>query len=387
MGRYMMNLLIRRKEGMSDRWKRASVAAAALFISGCYTSEPAVQPPVQQYEKLEATVTEIDQFGDAVLDIRDLNLDYGDSVNVEFSGGYTGKAVPVYPEFYGNRGDSVVTDYFKDYIVVAGIGFDFASVTGIEAGETVVISLDEPEKYKELFEAYNIDPNWEQRPGQTVEEYLNVRSPSAGTMEKGILYRGASPFSEKLQRIDEMEEYLKQHGIRTIVSLSEESEEDLKTKEFPEYSKQLVQEGNVIVIPMGVDYREPKVMKQIGIGLNRMSEKEGPYLIQCSYGRDRTGVICALLEALCEASAQEIIDDYMISYKNLHEIPMDSESTQYQLYYTRMMESLGQVGFPSEGFENADLEQIARTYLSECGMSETEIDRLKAVLEGKKSDQ
>jgi len=382
-----MNLFSRTIECKTGIWKQVIAVSAALFISGCHITELASPSPVQQYAKLETTVSAIDKFGDAILDISDLNLEYGDSVNVEFSGGYTGKAVPVYPEFYGNQGDCVVTDYYKDYIAVAGIGYSFADEAGIEVGETVVITLDEPAKYRELFEAYHIDPNWEQRPDQTVEEYLNVRSPAAGTMGKGILYRGASPFSELFQRIDEMEEYLRQQGVRTIISLSEGSEEELRKRDFPEYSNQLVQDGNVIVIPIGIDFRDPEVMKQIGIGLNRMSEKESPYLIQCSYGRDRTGVICALLEALCEASAQEIIDDYMISYKNLHEVPMDSESLQYQLYYTRMLESLSQVGFPREGLENADLEQIARTYLSECGMSEAEMDRLRAVLEGKQSDQ
>ena len=176
--------------------------------------------------------------------------------------------------------------------------------------------------YRELYEAYDIDPNWEQRPGQTLEEYLNVRSPAVGTMKEGILYRGASPFSESFERVDEMEAYLEMQGIRTVISLSEGSEEELKKGEYPDYSMQLVHNGNVIVIPIGIDYRDPDVMTNIAKGLNRMAEKEPPYLIHCSYGRDRTGVICALLEALCGASAEEITDDYMLSYKNLHEVPI-----------------------------------------------------------------
>ena len=280
----------------------------------------------------------------------------------------------------------MLTDYYKDYIVVAGIGCSFADEAGIEAGETVVITLDEPAKYRELYEAYDIDPNWEQRPGQTLEEYLNVRSPAVGTMKEGILYRGASPFSESFERVDEMEAYLEMQGIRTVISLSEGSEEELKKGEYPDYSMQLVHNGNVIVIPIGIDYRDPDVMTNIAKGLNRMAEKEPPYLIHCSYGRDRTGVICALLEALCGASAEEITDDYMLSYKNLHEVPMDPESLQYRLYQTRMLESLSKIGFPKDSLENADLEQTARNYLSECGMSEAEIDRLRAVLEGNHSE-
>ena len=371
---------------ISDKRQFAAALTAALFISGCYSQQSSAVVPVQQYEKLETIVADIDEFGDAVLDISDLAFEYGDSVDIEFSGGYAEQGVPVYPEFYGSHGDSVLTDYYKDYIVVAGIGCSFADEAGIEAGETVVITLDEPAKYRELYEAYDIDPNWEQRPGQTLEEYLNVRSPAVGTMKEGILYRGASPFSESFERVDEMEAYLEMQGIRTVISLSEGSEEELKKGEYPDYSMQLVHNGNVIVIPIGIDYRDPDVMTNIAKGLNRMAEKEPPYLIHCSYGRDRTGVICALLEALCGASAEEITDDYMLSYKNLHEVPMDPESLQYRLYQTRMLESLSKIGFPKDSLENADLEQTARNYLSECGMSEAEIDRLRAVLEGNHSE-
>ncbi len=63
-----MNLFNRRIECTTGIRKQA---AAALFISGCYVSEPVVPPPVSQFEKLEETVTEIDQFGNAVLDISD----------------------------------------------------------------------------------------------------------------------------------------------------------------------------------------------------------------------------------------------------------------------------------------------------------------------------
>jgi len=49
----------------------------------------------------------------------------------------------------------------------------------------------------------------------------------------------------------------------------------------------------------------------------------------------------------------------------------------------RMKDRLSGIGFLPDGFESADPEQISRKYLSECGMREEEINRLKAVLEGK----
>ena len=331
-----MNRNSRRHRHALNAWKPAAALCMALTASGCISSEPPAAPPVHAPQTVEVSVTGIDEFGDVLLDVRNLNFEYGDSVDIEFSGGYKEAEVPVYPEFYGNKGDHILTDYYKDYIVVAGIACDFADETKIEAGETAVITIDEPAKYRELYEAYDIDPNWEQRPGQTTEEYLNAWNPVVGTLGKGILYRGSSPFDEQFRRVDEMGEYLEREGIRTIVSLSETSAEEIDQERIPEYTRRLIREGNVIFIPLGIDYRDPEAMKRIGEGLKKMTETEGPYMIQCSYGRDRTGVICALLEGLCGAAVKEIADDYMLSYKNLHEVPMEPEALQYRLYYTRV---------------------------------------------------
>ena len=51
-----------------------------------------------------------------------------------------------------------------------------------------------------------------------------------------------------------------------------------------------------------------------------MTEHSGPCLIHCVEGKDRTGFVCALMLALAGASAQEIIDDYMITYYNYYGI-------------------------------------------------------------------
>lgn len=40
-----------------------------------------------------------------------------------------------------------------------------------------------------------------------------------------------------------------------------------------------------------------------------------PVLIHCSGGKDRTGVVCALILALLEVPQEQIVDDYMLSYE------------------------------------------------------------------------
>ena len=100
-------------------------------------------------------------------------------------------------------------------------------------------------------------------------------------------------------------------------------------------------------------------------------------MIQCSLGRDRTGVVSAVIEALCGATYQEIIDDYMASYDMLHSIDMDPDSLQYKLFKQRIDEQLEAVlGIEIEKLPDSDLKEPAYNYLLKCGMTEQQIDRL-----------
>ena len=47
-----------------------------------------------------------------------------------------------------------------------------------------------------------------------------------------------------------------------------------------------------------------------------MTGQEGPCYIHCTEGKDRTGFVCLLLEALCGANYGELRDDYMTTYAN-----------------------------------------------------------------------
>ena len=44
--------------------------------------------------------------------------------------------------------------------------------------------------------------------------------------------------------------------------------------------------------------------------------KRTPYLIHCVEGKDRAGITVALLEAIMDASVEEIYKDYVKSYEN-----------------------------------------------------------------------
>lgn len=328
-------------------------------------------------QQVTATVVREDQYGNLRLDLMWIALDYGDSVNVSFSGGYELEGIPFYPDFYGRHHTVILTDYF-DTVSLGGIGYDFNNSAGVEAGETATITLERKGRYREEFEAYNVPSASVQALGQSDEAFRNAREITAGRIAEGRLYRSASPFDPKFGRVALMGRYLEEKGIRCILDLSDSREKLEGYGGLPANTAAMVAGDRVIPCAIGVDLSDPAAMETLGRGLAGMGEREGPYLVHCNLGRDRTGVVCALLEALCGAEYQEIADDYMLSYDMLHGIDMNPESLQYRLFKQRIDDQMNMIfGIPAEDLPESDLESAAEGFLARCGMTEEQIGRLK----------
>ena len=327
-------------------------------------------------KSVSAKVINIDQYGNVRFDITQIDLEYGDSVDISFSGGYRMKDTPFYPDYYGSIGSAILTDHHAN-ITIGAIGSSFNKTANIEKDETAVITLAEKGKYKKEYEAYDISDGKSLIEGQTEEEFLNAREVTAGQIQADRLFRSATPFEPLLGRVEQLGEYLKEHKINCVLDLTDTEESLGSYTDLPEYTASLISSGKVIPSCIGVDHIEPEAMKTIGKGLTAMANADGPYLIHCNLGRDRTGVICAVLEALCGASYQEIVDDYMLSYDMLHKIDMDPSSLQYKLFKQRIDEQLEAVlEIGMDKLAESDLKAPARDYLSRCGMQDESIEKL-----------
>jgi protein-tyrosine phosphatase len=103
-----------------------------------------------------------------------------------------------------------------------------------------------------------------------------------------------------------------------------------------------------------------------------------PLLFHCVAGKDRTGLIAALLLALADATPQAIARDYSMSAENLR----DGYLRRYaDMGHDRVLDALR---CPEEGAYNmlAFLERAGgvRAYLAQIGLSAEEIARLRARL-------
>jgi protein-tyrosine phosphatase len=104
----------------------------------------------------------------------------------------------------------------------------------------------------------------------------------------------------------------------------------------------------------------------------------GPLLFHCVAGKDRTGLIAALMLALADVVPEAIAYDYAASTENLREAYL-------QRYADAKPEAIvDAVQCPEEGVHNmlAYLAKFggARAYLEEIGMSREEIERLRGRL-------
>lgn len=106
----------------------------------------------------------------------------------------------------------------------------------------------------------------------------------------------------------------------------------------------------------------------------------GVLLFHCVAGKDRTGLIAALLLAVADAEPEAIARDYAMSAENLREGYLGRYPDFDQ---ERILEALR---CPEEGAHNMlrflDRAGGVRTYLGQIGLTEREISRLRARLRG-----
>ena len=117
----------------------------------------------------------------------------------------------------------------------------------------------------------------------------------------------------------------------------------------------------------------------IAQGFTELSKLDPPYLIHCTEGKDRTGFVCMLAEALAGASYQEIADDYMLTYDNYYRITEESEPEKYKTILEKNLDAMirSVVNDDTVDIKTADLSAYAEKYLQKAGMSSEEIEAFR----------
>ena len=132
---------------------------------------------------------------------------------------------------------------------------------------------------------------------------------------------------------------------------------------------------------MSAQFKDEGFKKSLAKGLRAMSENSGPYLVHCVEGKDRTGYVMMVLEALLGASYDEIVDDYMITYDNYYGITKSDVLDRYATIKEKNIDlmlhyMIGDEESSQDLARITDYSAYAKSYLLSIGMNENSINRL-----------
>lgn len=369
-----------------------SLILALLLCFAALTSCGKAEKP----ELKSSAVTHETKFGGVYFDktieeFNALGFEYGDSVNIAFSNGKTLEDIPYYNGYYVDIGEAVLVAYPGYPYIDAMINYGDDLFVTLELDETCTadITLCERGKYAGVQKARDIQYSDEQGEQSDIV-FANFRAVNMGDLKKDVLYRSASPCNDEHNRASVTDRLAAEAKIGFMLNLSDNESDILgfiaaETFDSP-YFLSLFTSGKVAPLGLSANFKSESFGEKLAQGLEAVAQSEGPVLIHCVEGKDRTGYVLMLLEALCGATYGEIVDDYMLTYDNYYGINKTSDPERYDIIKEKNLDVMisYMTGTPAEdGFENVDLAKSARALLIKTGMTEDSVNRLYSRLTGK----
>ncbi|MBQ8536027.1 MAG: tyrosine-protein phosphatase [Clostridia bacterium] len=332
-------------------------------------------------------VAEIEKYGHALLDttINDFlaaGFALGDEITVQ-AGTYTGD-MPFYDGYYVDNGDYMVRAYPGHTCIAVCINYGkFAETAGIGVGDEVTLTLKTKAAYLATQEISSLVYTNDPADYASEEVFANFRMVKAGQIGEGKLYRSASPINNENNRAATANKLVEAAGVKSVMNMGDTDEEIAAyaaAEDFDSaYYKKLYDEGSVIALGMPVNFSSEEFAAGIVKGLTFLSEKEAPYLVHCTEGKDRAGFTSMLLAALMGATQEEIVTDYMTSYVNYYHLDPVADAAKYDMIAEKnVMEMLKTVAGGS--LEGVDLAKAAEDYLTKNGMAPEAVEALKTNL-------
>lgn len=378
----------------------------SFMLVGCGGAAPSQQQQQQQTTQQSTSeqkttgalaVIHEKKFGGVYLDItidefNALGFEYGDSCDVTFSNGYKLEDIPYYNGYYSKTGHPLISAYpgFPHIDVCVNNGDPLWETAGLKEGDTGTVTLREKGKYLTTQQALAAVYTTDRNDYPSDEAFANFRAMKGGQIAENTVYRSASPCNNEYGRAAYASALAEKAGVQFILDQADSTEEVEGYYTDPSFDmswhKGLFDNGHVAALDMNVNYRSQKFAGKLVEGLRQMIAQDGPYLIHCTEGKDRTGFTCALLEALCGASYDEMLDDYMISYDNYYGINKEKDKARYDAVVDAKFNDIALCigGQPIDGkLDGLDYKAGAKKYLLDAGMTEEEITQLENKLCGK----
>lgn len=351
--------------------------------------------PVSDTAPVPATVKilKINKHGTLILDISfdemyALGIEAGDIITVQV--GDLSYDLPVGISYTDvDSGEMICRLDLEDREVGLAINMgSFADATGIAVKQTieedpgylweiktneVSLFLKEKNGYLDEFTMRNLvrTNNRADYPELSDEEFANFREVAVSGLKEKTLYRSSTPISPSIGRNEYAMEAMEKAGVRTVINLGDSVNAMQSYETFPDsyYSR-----CAVVNPEMGYDFDTEEFAGKVKESVLFITENDGPYLIHCKEGKDRTGILCALLECFVGARAEQVKEDYMITYLNYYGVrPQDAS---YEIILKNNLIKILCGLFEIDTIESADLKDAAERYLLSIGLTEEQLLRL-----------
>ena len=223
--------------------------------------------------------------------------------------------------------------------------------------------------------------------------FANFYEVSGGNIKDDRLYRSYGPYTAGNARMQYVNKLAGETGIAYVATLSmtPSAIQAQIDKGADGYCVDLFKNGQSVATNIGYQYLIKN--DEVKAVLEGMADNTGPYLVHCNVGRDRTGFMVTLLQALCGASESDMMDSAARAYVNLYHVDPDSEEYKvivnstycrniyYICNYDRIDSDLVKgtlpVDWSGKNVDGVDLKKAAYDYCTEyLGIGSSVVDRL-----------
>ncbi len=347
------------------------------FLSYIVFHKPILKDyPILHDEKFGGVYAKI-----SIDDFNKLGFSCGDSVDVEFSTGDKLKDIPYYNGYYVDFEEALVVGYPGYEYIKVGINYgdDLWEKYKLSDKDKITIRLNQEKKYLKIQNARDIHYSDLQN-DQSDEEFTNFREVKVSTIKEKTLYRSASPVDNSHNRAPIVDKLIKRENIQFIMNLSDSDlniKEHIQKEDFNSpYFLSLYNSNKVIALSMSMQFKSKDFQDNMVKGFTALASHDGPYLIHCVEGKDRTGFVVMVLEALIGTPYQEMVDDYMETYQNYYSINEKDEKEKYSTIKESNLDVMLRYITGSDDLEKVDYASKTKDYLLSIGLNEDTIHQL-----------
>ena len=369
-----------------------SLVVLSVSISGCSKSSPTLK---------DRTIHRDEEFGGACINIsipefNKIGFKYGDSLNLKFSNDVEYTDIGYFSGYYVPAGQELVVAYpgYSYVKFCINYGDDVYTMNHFDENTKVTITVNEAGKYLGIEDTLSISYSDDPTTYNSREQFANFRAMNVGNLKENLIYRGASPIDNRRNRPSIVDSLLQEHNIAYDIDLADKralgsnnfaAVDNIPTlgSEFVihDYFQQLLDNNEVVFLGMAAAYKNEDFARKMKTMFEAILSSDGPYYIHCLEGKDRTGYVCMVIEALCGATYEELVDDYFITYKNYYGIEKGTD--KYEVIKSIHIDEMIRYVFDfnkSTNLLTANYQSNVNAYLLSIGLTQDQIDAIQTKL-------